>query len=383
MQNIASSDHRETTPWEELVAQSSRGRAAGVASEHVAGKRILISGAGGSIGSALAQAGWASEPAGLVVLDTSENGLYQIDRSLREMGSREHVPVLGSVFDEEIVLETLKRYRPEIIFHAAALKHVPLMERNAFAAIENNALGTFTLARAAVHHGVEQMVLVSTDKAVDPASIMGASKRIAELVTLALGSAGTRMTAVRLCNVVGSQGSVLPLFLEQIARGGPLTVTHRDACRYFISIDCAVGALFAALSSQSDASILMADPGSQLRILGLAEYLIRTHESRAAIEFTGLRPGDKLSERLLSSRERLAANGIGGAAGLQAIEGPAASASAVQDALQTLMDAVRTRDFAELLRGVFALVPEYQPSEVIHAALAGAGSEEFATVMHA
>jgi len=291
--------------------------------------------------------------------------------------------VLGSVCDGEALAELLERHRPQIVFHAAALKHVPLMERNPFAAVENNALGTYTLARAAVEHGVEHLVLASTDKAVDPASIMGASKRIAELVVLATGSAGTRMTAVRLCNVMGSQGSVLPLFLEQIAAGGPLTVTDREACRYFITMDRAVESLVEALCSRSNASILIGDPGPAMRILDLAEHLIRARASSAAIEFTGLRPGDKLSERLLSSGERLAAECIAGASSLRVVESSALSRSAIHVELGELQEAVRSRDMARLLRGVWTLVPEYRPSELIDAALAENATSELASVMHA
>lgn len=377
MGNFASSDDREKTPWEEFI-----GTGSGVefASDVLLGKRVLVTGAGGSIGSALACAALASGPASLVLLDTSENGLYQINRRLHEAGSREHVAVLGSVCDGNALEGVFEAHRPQIVFHAAALKHVPLMEQNPFSAVENNALGTYALARGAVENGVEQMLLVSTDKAVDPASIMGASKRIAELVLLALGGAGTRMTAVRLCNVMGSQGSVLPLFLEQIARGGPLTVTDREAFRYFITVERAVEALFAALESRSDANILIADVGPAVRILELAEHLIKAHGSSAAIEFTGLRPGDKLSERLLSSRERLVTNDVLAGSGLREIESPAPGAGAIHAAMREMKEALRERDLARLLRGVLALVPEYRPSEVIEAALA---SSEAVAVMQA
>ena len=391
MRIVASMDDCAAPPWEELIGVGPAGSGGTAVCEALSGKRILVTGAGGSIGSALAAAAWASRPAGLVLLDTSENGLYQVDRSLHEAGSHEHVSVLGSVCDAEALEELLERHRPQIIFHAAALKHVPLMERNPFAAIENNALGTYTLARAAAAHGVEHLVLASTDKAVDPVSIMGASKRIAELVLLALGSASTRMSAVRLCNVMGSQGSVLPLFLEQIAAGGPLTVTDRGACRYFITVERAVESLVEALTShlhsQPDARILVGEPGSAVRILDLAEHLIRAHASSATIEFTGLRPGDKLSERVLSSRERLATEGHIGGSGLRAIESPSASRDAVQAALQELQEAVRARDLGRLLRGVLAVVPEYRPSEVIDATLGVAvaeyASSEMASVMQA
>jgi FlaA1/EpsC-like NDP-sugar epimerase len=383
MRNLDATEFRETTPWEEWIGCGTPNSNLRVVSERLSGKRILVTGAGGSIGSALSHAARSSDVAGLVLLDTSENGLYQIDRSLREVGSRWQVAVLGSVCDGELVGEILQRHRPQIVFHAAALKHVPLMEQNPFAAIQNNAIGTYTLARAAVAHGVEQMVLVSTDKAVDPASIMGASKRIAELVLLALAGDGTRMTAVRLCNVLGSQGSVLPLFEEQIAQGGPLTVTHRDASRYFVTVERAVAALFDALQVESHAGILIPDPGSAVRIMDLAKRVIQAHGCSAAIEISGLRAGDKLSERLLSSRERVSDEKDAGLSILHTIVSPSPSRVALEAAIEELAAATRERDLKGVLRAVFALVPEYQPGAAIETAAREGVCEELTAVMQA
>ena len=298
--NRHSSDPSEsiTTLWSDFTSPWDQGSDEVLTSHHVTGKRILITGAGGSIGSALALAVQASSPTSLVLLDASESGLYQIDRGLHQAGSNRHIPILGSVANHDTVLHLFEQYRPQIVFHAAALKHVPLMEQNPFAAIENNALGTFAVAQASIAHRSEQLVLVSTDKVVDPLSIMGASKRIAELVLLTLGVANTRMTAVRLCNVIGSQGSVLPLFLAQIANGGPLTVTHADARRYFITLGHTVRALLAALDVESTPALLIPEIGIPVRILDLAQHLLQSHKSSTAIEFTGLRPGDKLSEQI-------------------------------------------------------------------------------------
>jgi FlaA1/EpsC-like NDP-sugar epimerase len=346
------------------------------------GRRILITGAGGSIGSALSHAAAASSPASLILLDSSENGLYQVDRSLHEAGSREHVPLLGDVCNSDTLDRALTEHRPEIIFHAAALKHVPLMEQNPFAAIENNVFGTYALTHSAIAHQVEQIVLVSTDKAVEPRSIMGASKRIAELILLSMGGAA-RMTVARLCNVMGSQGSVLPLFLEQIALGGPVTVTHPDAERYFITMDEAVRALFGALDVGSSKALLLPGVGSAVRILDLARYLIGVNQSPATIEFTGLRPGDKLSEQLVSSRESLSAEGELGGSGLRAIDTPIPAAAELCGGLDMLREAVRGRDLQELLRGIKALVPQYQPSSVILAAAPDESALELATEMQA
>jgi FlaA1/EpsC-like NDP-sugar epimerase len=340
-----------------------------LASHHLAGKRILITGAGGSIGSALALAALASSPASLVLLDASESGLYQIDCGLHQAGSDQHIPILGSVANHNTVSHLFEQYQPQIIFHAAALKQVPLMEQNPCAAIENNALGTFTVAQAAIAQRSEQLVLVSTDKAVDPLSIMGASKRIAELVLLTLGVANTRMTAIRLCNVIGSQGSVLPLFLAQIANGGPLTVTHADAQRYFITLSHAVRALFAALQVEPTPALLVPDISAPVRILDLAQHLLQHHTSSASIEFTGLRPGDKLSEQLISTRERFGTTQCLGGSTLHAIESPRPTLFELHTALDELREAAHTHNLMQLLLAIRSLVPEYEPSSVIAAAL--------------
>lgn len=362
MHNAASTDLRDITFWNDLISLGNRRP---LISDHIANKRVLITGAGGSIGSALTQAVHASHPATLVLLDTSENALYQIDRSLHEVGSHQHIPILGSVTNRIQISHLFDQHQPQIIFHAAALKHVPLMEQNPFAAIENNALGTFTLAEAALTHHAAHLILVSTDKAVDPLSIMGASKRIAELILLALGTVATRMTAVRLCNVIGSQGSVLPLFLEQLAQNLPLTVTHRDAHRYFITLDRAIDTLFTALQSQSASAILIPDPGFPARILELAQHLRHSRASSVPITFTGLRPGDKLTEHLLSSREHLVSTPLPHTPILRAIESPAPTLSTLHTALDALREATQIHDLTHLLRAVQTLVPEYQPSETL------------------
>lgn len=363
-------------PWSDFTSPRHPNSGEALASHHLAGKRILITGAGGSIGSALAPAVQASSPASLVLLDTSESGLYQIDSSLHQAGSNRHIPILGSVTNHDTISHLFERYQPQIIFHAAALKQVPLMEQNPFAAIENNALGTFALAQTAIAHRCEQLVFVSTDKAVDPLSIMGASKRIAELVLITLGVTKTRMTAVRLCNVIGSQGSVLPLFLAQIANGGPLTVTHADAERYFITLGHTVRALFAALQVEATPALLIPDIGTPVCILDLAQHLLQSYKSSAVIEFTGLRPGDKLSEQLLSISERFGPKQNLGGSILHTIESPRPTLFELHTALDELREATHTHNLSQLLQAIRSLVPEYEPSSVITAALSNSPALE-------
>ncbi len=226
----------------------------------VAGRRVLVTGAGGFIGSEMARVFAASGAAEIVLLEIAEQALFDVDREMaaRGLGGR-WVPVLGSVCDRALLTAVFEQHRPEIVLHAAALKHVPLMERNPFAAVETNAVGTWRLARIAAEYSVRRMILISTDKAVAPHSIMGASKRIAELAMLA--HPGT--TAVRLVNVIGSPGSVAPLFAEQIAQGGPVTVTHPAARRYFFTLDEVVALLAEVFESDGAHGVLVPEPASR------------------------------------------------------------------------------------------------------------------------
>jgi FlaA1/EpsC-like NDP-sugar epimerase len=337
------------------------------AASQLAGKNVLVTGAGGSIGSSLVKSIVACSPNRLVLLDSSEHALYKIDRDLRQVvSSTEYVSIVGTICDEDLLSGLFAQNLPHVVFHAAAFKHVPLMERNPFAAIANNALGTYLLTRTAIAHGAECMVLLSTDKAVDPVSIMGVSKRIAEIVFLALQpTCSTRMKAVRLGNVLGSQGSVVPLFLEQIARGSPVTVTHPDAQRYFITVQQAVQALLSALSPEMTEVILVPALGAQIRIVELARRLIATYgnpEVSTPIAFTALRPGDKMEESLISSRETWKTNEIGAciANGLRAIHSPAAALTDLEAAMDELRESLRPRDLSRMMRAVLQLVPEYR-----------------------
>jgi FlaA1/EpsC-like NDP-sugar epimerase len=329
---------------------------------------VLITGAAGSIGSALTAAAHASAPASLLLLDSSENGLYELDRTLRGVASQTHIPIVASVTDRALLERLFTRHRPQVVLHAAACKHVPLMEANPLAAILNNALGSLALAQTAASSGAEALVLVSTDKAVDPVSIMGASKRIAELALLALAPrATTRMAAVRLGNVAGSQGSVLPLFLEQLAQHAPLTVTHPDAHRYFMTIGDAVHAILAALAWEQSPALLAPELGQPRRIADLARYLLGPETPAGSIVFTGLRQGDKMIESLVAQDERWSAVSPGSP--LRAIDSPAPLLQVLETAAAALSAAVEAGDLGRLLEAVHLLVPTYEPGSALTASL--------------
>jgi FlaA1/EpsC-like NDP-sugar epimerase len=350
--------------WHSLSASFSIESIA-IPSHLLAGRRILITGAGGSIGSALAHAIAAHNPEQILLLEAAEQALYRIDREL----SAPHTPILANVSDKLALEEAFERHRPHIVFHAAAFKHVPLMEHYPFAAIENNAIGTFTLAQTAIRHRAEQIVLVSTDKAVDPASIMGASKRIAELTALVLHTPATRIKAVRLGNVLGSQGSVVPLFEQQIAQRKPVTVTHPDATRYFLTVEHAAALLLFALSQKFPSAILVPELPPPIRIEEIARTLIQQHGSKSEIVYTGLRPGEKLHEQLLSIDESFLTELT---PHLRAIHSPAISAEQAVGAINDLQQSTQQRDLNQLLRTVTRLIPAYKPSETLLASHAAA-----------
>jgi FlaA1/EpsC-like NDP-sugar epimerase len=272
------------------------------------GRTVLVTGAGGSIGAELCRQIVRFEPAQLVALDASEFGLYQLEQELgRERGVARLAYLIGDVKNALRLEETLRAWRPSVVFHAAAYKHVPLMEEdNAWEAVRNNALGTWCAAQAAIHQGVEKFVLVSTDKAVNPTNVMGASKRLAELLCQGLGGGRTRFVAVRFGNVLGSTGSVIPKFRSQIAAGGPVTVTDPEIRRYFMSIPEAAQLVLQAGLMGQGGEIFVLDMGQPVKIVDLARDLIRLSglsEEDIKIVFTGLRPGEKLYEELLADDE--------------------------------------------------------------------------------
>jgi FlaA1/EpsC-like NDP-sugar epimerase len=318
------------------------------------GQSVLITGAGGYIGSALVKAIAAAGPSRIVLLDSTEHNLFQIQQQLESCE-----PVLGRVDDVNLLDEIFIRFQPEVIYHAAAFKHVPLLEHNPIAAIRNNAIGTYTLAEAALRHGTPKLVLISTDKAVNPHSVMGVSKRLAELVLVALSNPTCRMNAIRLVNVIGSPGSVVPIFLKQIAERRPVTVTHPEATRWFMSLNETVDAILAAGAAEVEGGILMPELGEPTRIADLAKFLIGA--DKVPIIFTGCRPGDKLSEELVYEAETKE----GSTGPLQVIRTCRLQPAEIDEIMRRLSDCVASRDIAELIRTMCAAVPEYVPSVLL------------------
>lgn len=269
---------------------------------------VLVTGAGGSIGSELCRQVLALKPEKLLLLDNCENNMYEIEMELRQWSEVPLVALVKDIRDRRAIEEIFDEYRPEVIFHAAAHKHVPLMELNPEEAIKNNVYGTYQVAWAAHRFGAKRFVLVSTDKAVNPTSVMGASKRIAEMVIQYLDTISeTNYVAVRFGNVLGSRGSVIPLFKKQILAGGPVTVTHEKMIRYFMTIPEAVQLILQAGVLARGGEIFVLDMGDPVRILDLATTLIRLSGyepyTEIDIKITGMRPGEKLFEELLTAEE--------------------------------------------------------------------------------
>jgi FlaA1/EpsC-like NDP-sugar epimerase len=329
----------------------------------IEGRRVLVTGAGGSIGSELCRqiAQWA--PSRLVLFERYEGGLYGIDSQLRDaQPDGPFAAVIGDVTDIGRLDTVFRAERPEIIFHAAAHKHVPLMETNPCEAIKNNAIGTLRVAEAAVRHRVGQFVLISTDKAIHPASVMGASKRIAELIVQSMTTNGsTRFVTVRFGNVLGSSGSVVPRFLEQVRAGGPVTVTHPDIRRYFMLIPEAVQLVLQAAAIGQPGAVYVLDMGQPIKLVDLARNLIRLSghvpDEDIAITFTGLRPGEKLSEDLVDDDELVEASLVDKIMQVRARRRVASQVSSAE--LTRLVQAATAGDAAAVLHAIARMVPSF------------------------
>lgn len=343
----------------------------------IQGRRVLVTGAGGTIGAELSRQIAALGPAELVLAENSEFALYAIDLELAETAPEvPRVSVIADIRDRERILALFARHRPELVFHAAALKHVPIVEANPGEGILTNALGTRIVADAARQYGAVAMVLISTDKAVNPTSVMGATKRLAEMYCQALDlkaradGQGTRFVTVRFGNVLGSTGSVVPLFRRQLERGGPLTVTHPDMQRYFMTVQEAVGLVLSATvvrvkdeaipEAARQGGIFVLDMGKPVKIVDLARRMIRLAGLRPEIDveirYTGLRPGEKLHEELFHGRERLIELGL---PGLLMAAPRTVDLAIVARAIDEAATAARAGREAAALSVLAALVPEF------------------------
>ena len=341
----------------------------------LADKIVMVTGAGGSIGSELCRQIARFFPAKLILFEQSEFALYTLEQELQQTHpSMRFVCLVGDVRDAARVSEVMQLHKPSVLFHAAAYKHVPLMEQhNAWQAIRNNVRGTWTVARAAQQHGVVKFVMISTDKAVNPTNVMGASKRLAEMVCQALQSffpqdtltaeGNTRFVIVRFGNVLGSTGSVIPKFRAQIAKGGPITVTHPEITRYFMSIPEAAQLVLQAGLMGQGGEIFVLDMGEPVKIVDLAKQLIRLSgltEDDIKIEYSGLRPGEKLYEELLADNEHTLPTPH---PKLRIAQARKADSAWLEKLLEWTDDA--TMPDVEVKTALQCWVPEYQPQQPI------------------
>jgi FlaA1/EpsC-like NDP-sugar epimerase len=310
------------------------------AAPYVEGKTVLVTGAGGSIGSELCRQLTRLGPQRLILVDLGETALFEIERELvDDRGFSAAVPVLADVGNETKMRQVFERYEPSVVFHAAAYKHVPLMEANPLESVRNNALATKVVADAAVEHGAHRFVLVSTDKAVNPKTVMGQSKAVCEWVVEAYGARediATRFVAVRFGNVLGSSGSVIPIFRRQIEKGGPLTVTHPEMTRFFMTIPEAASLVIQSGAIGGEGHVFVLDMGEPVKIVELAEQMIRLSgkdPGEIGIDFVGARPGEKLHEELWGENEKVVATAH---PKIRRVSGPVVDAAWLQDELGEL-----------------------------------------------
>ena len=330
-------------------------------------KIVLVTGAGGSIGSELCRQIAHFRPGAIVAFDHAETSLYHLQQELvKQFPQLVFYPEVGTIQNRRRVREVFCEYRPETVYHAAAYKHVPMMEGHLFEAVENNVFGTHNLARAATAFGAGSFVLVSSDKAVRPANIMGASKRMAELVCLAAGSASsrTRFLAVRFGNVLGSNGSVIPLFQKQIAAGGPLTVTHPEMRRFIMTIPEAAQLVLQAAAMGAGGEVFVLEMGEPVRIVDLARKMVLLSglkpDEDIRIEFSGIRPGEKLFEELSAYEEDTVPTPH---RQIRVFTGKGAPREVMARCLTDLRRSIRARDADSVLRCIKGLIPGYHPSD--------------------
>jgi O-antigen biosynthesis protein WbqV len=337
----------------------------------IKGRRVLITGAGGSIGSELTRQICRLNPSKVILLDNSEFNLYQINRSLiNEFADAIECNLqLVDVCDEKTMEIAFERLKPDVVFHAAAFKHVPMGESNPIEMLKNNVIGTKNVVKLALKYKIKSLTFISTDKAVDPCNIMGASKRIGEMIIRAAASqAKISISAVRFGNVLDSAGSVLPLFEEQIAMGGPVTITHNEVERYFMTAEEASRLVLQATAlnenqTRKDASIYILEMGDPVRISNLAKQLIRLRglvpDRDIKIKYTGLRPGEKITETLMNHDESLESTYING---IKRLTEEMYTPDDMRDRVRKLIRALNAHDEVRVKAALFDLLPEFIPN---------------------
>jgi FlaA1/EpsC-like NDP-sugar epimerase len=343
-------------------------------SHYIEGRTILITGCGGSIGSELCRQVVRFQPDALILVDASEESLFKIQMELHdEMNFNHGKAILGHVQDRSLMDDVFRKYQPHVVFHAAAYKHVPMLEKNPWEAVLNNIMGSSVIMEMAVKHGVERFVLVSTDKAVRPTNVMGATKRITELILQSYQGSGRRFMAVRFGNVVGSSGSVIPIFRRQIEQGGPVTVTHPDVTRYFMTIPEAVQLIIQAGAMGEGGEVFILEMGTPVKIADMAKDLIslsgKEPDKDIQIVYTGLREGEKLYEELITVGEGIVTTTHEKIMVLRPdkhadiSKGAPFSQDWLAVKLELLYDAARRHDAHAIKITLQEIVPEYKPQD--------------------
>jgi FlaA1/EpsC-like NDP-sugar epimerase len=361
-------DRIKPVEFEDLLARESVEMEAPASSAWIIGRKVLVTGAGGTIGAELARQIWACHPKSMVLIERSEPALFEIEQELKEDGAgSEVIAIVADAGDEKRMETVFQQQKPDLVFHAAAHKHVPLMEQQVGEALTNNSLKTVGLAKLAGRYGTKDFVMISTDKAINPTNVMGASKRLAELglQILQKQNPNIKISSVRFGNVLGSSGSVIPTFRRQIAAGGPVTVTHPEVTRYFMSVAEAVGLVLTAGRLGKGGEIFVLDMGQPVKIEEMARQLIELSGFEPGreieIRYTGLRPGEKLYEELSHNEEVTDKTEHPKIWRLKPISSSQHEESDFKRSLDSIVEEAAKGNISQAKQRIKDLVPEYQP----------------------
>ena len=361
-------DRIKPVEFEDLLARESVEMEAPASSAWISGRKVLVTGAGGTIGAELARQIWACHPKSMVLIERSEPALFEIEQELKEDGAgSEVIAIVADAGDEKRMETVFQQQKPDLVFHAAAHKHVPLMEQQVGEALTNNSLKTVGLAKLAARHGVRDFVMISTDKAINPTNVMGASKRLAELglQILQKQNPNIKISSVRFGNVLGSSGSVIPTFRRQIAAGGPVTVTHPEVTRYFMSVAEAVGLVLSAGRLGKGGEIFVLDMGEPVKIEAMARQLIELSGFEPGreieIRYTGLRPGEKLYEELSHNEEVTEKTEHPKIWRLKPQSGPQMDGDQLEQSIHGIIEEASRGNTANAKQKMKELIPEYTP----------------------